>query len=251
MLFVSLTVVISVTYYFAVIRINTKSQDLKVSAAKQGMLSLADAVQSIAWSPGSYEISEFNDFGGKLKVEPAAKRLLMNLTGDSFYDVFFDSPIGRVGYELPPSEASNDNVFLRGDSRVVLNQSSSTMTQLHVSTGTTSPEITLSYRPLVGTAVDGSSQGRPTNTIRIYVINLNSSQTLNHQGSFRLKTECTNVTSNQRNYDFSYSVTSLTLSVSLDGTKGTVSLPISSNANGALVSLETVICNIKIQNGGV
>jgi hypothetical protein len=31
---------------------------------------------------------------------------------------------------------------------------------------------------------------------------------------------------------------------------GTVSLPISSNVNGALVNLETVACNIRIQSAG-
>lgn len=250
MLFVSLTVVISATYYFAVNRINTKSQDLKVSAAKQGMLSLEKTVQSIIWSPGSYETYEFDDFGGKLRVEPTAKRLLMNLTDASFYDVFFNSTIGKAVYELPSSDASNDKVFWKGDNRVVLNQSSSTMAQLHISTGSLSSEITLSYRPLVGSTVQGFSQEKPLNTIRIYVINLNSSQTLNLQGSFRLKADCANVTSAFRSYDFSYPIISLTLKVNLDGTNGTISLPVSSNVNGAFVSLETVICNVKIQNGG-
>jgi len=251
LLFVSLTVVVSATYYFAVSKINTKSQGLKVSAARQGMLSLESSIQFVSWSPGANEIYRFDDFGGKLSVEPTAKRLTMNLTGPSFYDVFFNSSIGKVVYELPPSEDSNDNVFLKGDSRVVLNQSSSSMTQLRISMGTRAPEITLSYRPLVGSTVTETSQEKPTNTIRVYVINLNSSQALNQQGGSRLKMTCTNVTSTWWNYDFSYLVTSLTLKVDLDGTSGLVSLPVSSNANGALVNLETVICNIKIQSGGV
>lgn len=250
MIFVSLTLVVSATYYFAVSKINTKSQDLKFSAAKQGMISLENSIRFITWSPGSYRMYKFDDFGGELMVEPTAKMLVMNLTDDSFYDVFFNSTIGKVAYELPPSEISNDNIYLMGDNRVVLNQSSSMMVQLRVSMGTSSPEITLSYRPLVGSTVTETSPGKPTNTVRIYIINLNSSQTLTHQGSFRLKTECTNVNSAWRNYDFSYPITSLTLKVNLDGTNGTVILPISCNADGALVNLETVICNIKIKNGG-
>jgi len=250
MLFVSLTLIVSVTYYFAVTKINVSSQGLKVSAAKQRMLSLEDTIQSILWSPGSYEIYEFEDLGGTFKVDPTAKRLVMNLTNDSFYDVFFNSSIGRVAYELPPSEDSNDYVFLKGDSRAVVNQSSSTMTQLYVSMGAASPEITLSYRPLAGSTVSELGNEKPTNSLRIYVINFNSSQTMTIQGKFRLKTTCINVTSAWKNYDFSYPLTAITLKVSFDGAVGMVSLPISSNVNGALVNLETVTCNIRIQSAG-
>jgi len=250
MLFVSLTLIVSATYYFAVTKINSSSQGLKVSAAKQRMLSLEDTIQSVVWSPGSYEILEFEDLGGTFKAEPTARRLVMNLTHDSFYDVFFNSSIGRVAYELPPSEDSNDYVFLRGDNRAVVNQSSSTMTQLYIKMGPTSPEITLSYRPLAGSTVAEAGNGKPTNHLRIYVVNLNSSQTMTMQGKLRLKTMCTNVTSSWRNYDFSYPLTAITLNVHLDGAIGTVSLPISSNESGALVNLETVTCNIRIQSAG-
>jgi len=250
MLFVSLTLIVSVTYYFAVTKINADSQGLKVSAVKQRMLSLEDTIQFITWSPGSYEIYEFEDLGGKFKVDPTAKRLVMNLTHDSFYDVFFNSSIGRAAYELPPSEDSNDYVFLRGDSRAVVNQTSSTMTQLYITMGTTSPEISLSYRPLVGSTVAELGNGKPTNSLRIYVINLNSSPTMTMQGKFSLKTMCVNVSSTWKNYDFSNPLTTITLRVSLDGTVGTVSVPISSNVDGALVNLETVICDIRIQSAG-
>jgi len=250
MLFVSLTLIVSATYYFAVTKINISSQGVKVSLAKQQMLSLEDTIQSVLWSPGSYEIYEFEDLGGTFKAEPTANRLVMNLTDDSFYDVFFNSSIGRVAYELPLSEDSNDYVFLRGDNRAVVNQSSSTMIQLYIRMGATSPEISLSYRPLAGSTVIEQGDGKPTNNVRIYVINLNSSKTMTMQGKFRLKTMCINVTSTWKNYDFSYSLTAIKLKVSLDGRVGTVSLPISSNEEGAIVKVETVTCNIKIQNAG-
>jgi len=250
MLFVSLTLIVSATYYFAVTKINISSQGVKVAAAKQRMLSLEDTIKSITWSPGSYEIYEFEDLGGTFKTEPTAKRLVMNLTDDSFYDVFFNSSIGRVAYELPASEDSDDYVFLRGDNRAVVNQSSSTMTQLYIKMGASSPEITLSYRPLAGSTVTEQGNGKPTNSLRIYVINLNSSKTMTMQGKFSLKAMCINVTSTWKNYDFPYPLTAIKLKVSLDGAVGTVSLPISSNANGTLVNLETVTCNIKIQSAG-
>jgi len=250
MLLVSLTLIVSVTYYFSVTKINISSQGVMVSAAKQRMLLLENTVQSITWSPWSYEIFDFDDFGGTFKADPTAKRLVMNLTDDSFYDVFFNSSIGKVAYELPSSEDSVDCIFLKGDGRAVVDQSSSTMTQLYIIMGAKSPEITLSYRPLVGSTISDQGNQKPTNSLRIYVINLNSSQTMTVQGKFRLKTICINVTSAWRNYDFSDPVTSLTLQVSLDGIVGTVSLPISSNTEGALVNLETVTCNVRIQSVG-
>jgi len=250
MLFVSLTLIVSATYYFAVTKINISSQGLKVSAAKQRMLFLEDTIQSILWSPGSCEIYEFEDLGGTFKTDPTAKRLVMNLTNDSFNEVFFNSSIGRVAYELPSSKDSNDYAFLKGDSRTVVNQSSSTMTQLYMTMGATAPEITLSYRPRAGSVVTEPDSGKPTNSLRIYVINLNSSQPLTMQGKFRLKTMCMNVTSTWKNYDFTNPLTAITLKVSLDGTVGTVSLPISSSVNGARVNLEAVTCNIRIQNVG-
>ena len=251
MLFVSLTLIVSATYYFAVMQININNQEVKVSAAKQRMLSLEKTIQSLAWSPGSYEIYEFEDLGGKLKTDATAKRLVMNLTDDSsFYDVFFNSSVGKVAYQLPTTEDTN-HVFLKGDNRVVVNQSSTTMTQLYMTMGETSPEITLSYRPLAGSAVTEQSGGKPTNRLRIYVVNLNSSETMTMQGKFRVKVACVNVTSTWENYDFSSPLTALTLKVSLDGVSGTVSLPITSNVNGALVDVETVVCNIKIQSAGV
>ncbi len=175
---------------------------------------------------------------------------MLNLTDDSsFYDVFFNSSIGKVVYELPPSE-TQDNLLLKGDSRVIVNQSSSTMTQLYISQGTEYYEITLSYRPLAGSTVTGSSNGKPVNNLRVYIISLSLSQNITRLGNFRLKVTCVNVTSNWRSYNFSDPVTSLSVKASLDGTNGEVSLPISSNSTGAIVNLETVTCNVKTEDVG-
>jgi len=250
MLFVSLTLLISATYYFSINRISAKSQALRVSGVEQEMLSLEKVVKFVAWSPGSYEIYEFGDFGGKFKVLPTAKRLVLNITDDSsFYDVFFNNSIGKVAYELPPSEAQ-DNFFLKGDSRVIVNQSSSTMAQLYISQGIEYYEITLSYRPLAGSTVTGSSNGKPANSLRIYIVNLNSSQSITRLGSFRLKASCVNVASRWRSYNFNSPITSLMVKADLDGVLGEVSLPISSNAQGAIVNLETVICSVKMEDVG-
>jgi hypothetical protein len=249
-LLVSLSLIISLTYYLAVSRINSKSQLLKVSAAKQGMLYLEDSIASVAWSPGSSQIYSFDDCGGKLRVEPQVKPLLINLTDNIFYEVIFNSSVGKTVYELPPSEYPADNLFLKGDSRVVINQSKFTMTQLYVSQGAESSEITLCYRPLASSTEVGSSGGKPVNSLRIYVISLNSSQNLTLQGNFYLEIACLNVTSSLRSYDFSYQINSLLVKVSFDGATGEVSLPISSNIEGALVNVEIVTCHIRLQRVG-
>jgi hypothetical protein len=246
-----MVLLISATYYFSVSRISTKTRALKVSGARQEMLSLERVVKFVAWSTGSYEIYEFGDFGGEFRVVPTAKRLVLNLTDNSsFYDVFFNSSIGKVVYRLPSSELQ-DNLFLKGDSRVIVNQSSSTMTQLYVSQGSEYYyEVTLSYRPLTGSVVTGSSGGKPVNSLRVYIVNLNSSQSITRLGNFRLKVTCVNVTSSWRSYNFSSPISSLTVKASLDGSLGEVSLPISSNSQGAVVNLETVICNVKMEDVG-
>lgn len=250
MLFVSLITLISVTYYFSISRISARSQELKASSVEQEMISLEKVAKFVAWSPGSYEIYEFGDFGGKFKVMPTAKSLMLNITDNSsFYDVFFNSSVGKATYELPLTE-TQDNIFLKGDRRAIVNQSSSTMTQLAISQGSEHYEITLSYRPLAGSTVTGESGGKPVNSLRIYIVSLNSSESITRLGSFRLKVSCVNVASSWRNYSFASPVTSLLVKANLDGVPGEVSLPISSNAQGAIVNLETVTCSLKMEDIG-
>jgi hypothetical protein len=249
-LFVSLVLLVTVTYYFSISRISAKSLELKVSGAEQEMISLEKIIKFVSWSPGSYQIYEFGDFGGKLRVLPAAKTLVLTITdGTSFQEVFFDHSVGEVLYELPPSD-SQENVFLTGDIRAVINQSSATMAQLYTSPGEENYEMALSYRPLAGATVTGSSNGKPVNSLRVYVISLDSSENITRSGSFRLKITCANVTSNWRTYDFSNSITSLLIKASLDDASGQVLLPISSNAQGAIVNLETITCSIKLEDAG-
>ena len=249
-LFVSLSFVVSLTYYFAVSKINNRSQLLKVSAAKQNMLYFEDSVTSVAWSPGSSQVYSFDDCGGKFRVEPEAKSLFINLTGNSFYDVVFNGSVGKAVYELPPSEFQADDLFLKGDRRVIVNQSTFTMSQLYIYEGTESPEITLCYRPLASSTQTGSDNGKPVNNLRIYVVSFNSSPNLILQGSFYLEIACLNVTSSPRTYNFSYAITSLLVKVDFDGVSGEVSLPVSSSAEGALVDLEIITCDIQLRRVG-
>jgi len=250
MLFVSLTVLVSATYYFSMTKIGTKASALRASGAEQEMLSLEKVIKFVVWSPGAHEIYEFGAYGGRLKVQPTANRLALNITDNSsFYEVFFDGSIGKVAYELSTTEPYDDVYFI-GDSRSIVNQSSSTMTQLGVSQGSENYEMTLSYRPQAGSTATGSSGGKPVNSIRIYVINLNSSQITARSASLRLKITCLNITSTWKSYDFTSPITYLLVKANLNGVTGQVSLPIASNELGATVTLETVVCNIKMEEVG-
>jgi hypothetical protein len=197
-------------------------------------------------------VFEFEDLGGKLLTDSAAKRLVMNLTDDlSYSDIFFNSSVGKIAYQLSSSEDASTDFYLRGDNRVVVNQTAATMVQLYLGAGAISPEIALSYRPLVGQSIAEQDGLKPTNRFRVYVLSLNYSETMTMQGKFNVKITCLNVTSTWRNYDFSSQLNALTVRASLDEKVGTVSLPISSNANGALVDLEVLICNISVKSAGV
>jgi hypothetical protein len=251
MLFVSLLILITATYYFSITRITAKTLALKTSGVEQEMLSLEKTIKFVSWSPGAYEIHEFGDFGGTFKVSPTANPLILNLTDNSsFYDVFYSSPVGKALYELASTEDVVEDMFLKGDNRAVVNQSSSTMTQLYTAQGAERYELTLSYRPLASITVTSSDGGQPVNSLRVYVISLNASESVAKMGTFRLKTGCLDVASTLRTYNFTSPLAQLTVRANLASVVNEVSLPISSNAQGAIVNLETIVCTVRIEDVG-
>lgn len=248
LLFFSLILLISLTYSLAVAKISARGNTLKASIAKQNMLGVDDAVRSVAWSFGASKIVYVEDAGGSLQTSPTARNLIINLTDEhSFYDIVFNSSIGKTVYELEPSGYSFSNEFIVGDDRVIANESKFTMTQLYLATGLDGQELTLSYRPSATVAVIGTGDGKPLNLIRMYIITLNSSSVLALQESFYLRVTATNVTTIARHYDFNQTIFSLLVKVVLEGVSGGAKLPISSGTQGAYVDLEIVICNIKLQ----
>lgn len=251
-LFASLIAIISVTYSFAIVKISARGALLKASVAKQNMQVLDDAVRSVAWSFGASKVVYMDDCGGIFQTEPTAKNLVINFTdGQSFYDVVFNSSVGKAFYKLEPSEFNYEGFYIRGDGRAIINQSSFTLTQLYVATGDDAKELTLCYRPSATVANIGTSNGKPLNLIRIYIVNLNSSQALLLREKFYLKMTGADVTTVTRQYEFNQSASSLALKAVLDETTSIVRLPISSNAEGAFVNLELVVSNIRIQKAEV
>lgn len=247
-LFASLIAIITLTYSFAIVKISARGALLKASVAKQNMQVLDDAVHSVAWSFGASEVVYMDDCGGIFQTEPTAKSLLINFTDEqSFYNIVFNSAVGKAFYELESSESNDYGLFIRGDDRAIINQSAFTMTQLYYAIGDDAKELTLCYRPSATAAPIGTSSGKPLNLIRISIINLNSSQNLMLREKFYLKATSVNVTTTTSQYTFNQSVSSLALKTVFGGTLSTVLLPISSNADGAVVNVEIVICNVKIQ----
>jgi len=251
-LFFSLIIIVSLTYSLAVARISAKGSSLKTSVAKQNMLILDDAVYSVAWSFGASKVVYMEDCGCLFQTQVTAKNLLLNLTDEtSFFSIIFNSPLGKAFYRLEASEYSFANPFIKGDNRVIVNASGSGMAQLFVETGEESRELAVCYRPSATVAVVGTSNGKPLNLIRVYVLNLNSSQNLQLRESFYLKVTAVNVTTITYQYDFNQSLSHLSLKAVFDGKSGVVKLPVESNAQGASVNLELVICNIKLQKAEV
>jgi len=244
--------VISATYSFAIVKISAKGAMLKASVAKQNMQTLDDAVRSVAWSQGASTVVYMDDCASIFQVSPTAKSLIINLTDNqTFHDVVFNSSLGKAFYKLEPSEYNYDNFFIRGDSKAIINESIYTMTQLYFSIGNDSKELTLCYRPSATAALIGMSSGKPLNLIRIYIINLNSSQNLMLAEKFYLKVTATSLTTVSRQYTFNSTISSLALKTIFDATLNTAWLPITSNPDGALLDLEIVVCNVKIQQPGV
>ena len=249
LLFGSLFAVISVTYYFAVSKVNANSQVLNISAAKQNMGTLEQAIQYVVWQPGSAKTCEFNDSGGTLKTLPTENLLTLNVTDGTFSEVIFNSSIGKVVYELPYSSSADTGLYLKGTSQVVENRSGATMAQLYIESGEEHPEIILQYRPIVSSITGGTENNKPVNNVRIYVVNLNASQNIALMGKLPIKISCVNTQTIVNSYDLAYFPASLTVQATLSESDAQISVPISSNENGTIINVELVISNTTIERG--
>jgi hypothetical protein len=138
-------------------------------------------------------------------------------------------------------------VFLEGDNRPIANQTGSTQSQVSIVRGVEHPEIHLSYRPVVCYSAAGLENGKQLNNIRIYVINLNSSTSIDSQGELPLRVECLDAQLTTKSYEFSSQPPNLTITASKEDSVGTVVIPLSSNAQGAIVNIELVVVNVAIE----
>ena len=247
-LFVSTLSIVSFTYYFSVEKVNSQGQTLKVSTAKESLISLNNEIISTLGQPGSSTTFDLIDSGGLLKIQPTSNVLTLSINDNSdIQETIFNTSIGKITYQLPYSSTSQTGLYLEGDSRTITNQSGSSTSQLCIANGAEHPEIQLHYRPTVTYAAAGLEDGKAVNNIRIYIVNLNSSMEISLQGELPLQISCKNTQLESKNYEVSNDVGNLALTSVLDGVRGSVSVPISSTTEGAIIHLETVVSNVSIQ----
>ena len=247
-LFVTMLGIVSITYYFSIEKVNAQSQTLKISTAKQDMLTFDDSVLSVLWQPGSARRFEFSDSGGTLRVQPSANLLTISVTdNESLSDTVFNGTAGQVKYELPYSQSLDTGFFLKGDSRTITNQSGSGITQLSIVRGDDHPAISLRYRPSASHATIGTENNKPVNNLRIYVVNMNSSETIELMGKIPLKISSLTTQISTTKYNLSYPLETLTLNSTIENENWQVSIPIESTVEGAIIQVEVVQCMVKIE----
>jgi hypothetical protein len=246
-LFVSTLGIVAFTYFFSSQRINLQSQTLKISEAKQGFISLDDAVTSTLGQSGSAGTVELGDYGGRTSIEPTSNPLTIEVSdGSGIEETIFNASIGRVVYELPSAGSSDAGVYLKGDSRVITNQSGVTPSQLCIVKGAEHEEIRLGYRPTVSCTSGGLEDEKIVNYIRVYIVNLNSSDALALMGKIPLVASCINTQLTTHTYTVDNQTVNVQLSATLNGSSGSVSVPVQSNDQGAVIHVEIVESQVSI-----
>ncbi len=247
-LFTSLLAVISATYSYAIVKIGSKGAQLSDSIASRNMQSLDDAIRAIAWSHSSSEVLSMQDCGGSFYVSPTSRHLALTISdGQSFTDMPFNGSIGRVFSSIPPSDLFDDGMYIRGDDRSLVNQTSSSITQLSVESRNEGKQIALSYRPSFTSAAIGFENDRPQNLIRINLVALSCSRIFLAEGQFNLRITSVNVSISRSSYQFNQSVSAVSLISALDGKSTYVSIPIDTSPAGTVVQLEIVVSRVDVQ----
>jgi len=249
-LLVSTLSIVSFTYYFSVEKVNSQGQTLKVSTAKQNLISLNNEIISTLGQPGSSTTFDLVDSGGLLKIQPTDNVLTLSINDSSdIQDTILNTSIGKIVYQLPYSSTSQTGLYLEGDSRTITNQSGASTSQLWIANGVEYQEIQLQYRPIVSYVATGTQDGKTINWVRIYIVNLNSSVEISFRGELPLQISCKDTQIKFENYNISNPVENFALTSVLNGVQSSVSVPISSTPQGAIIHLETVISNVSIQRG--
>lgn len=248
-IFVSLTLTVSSIYYLATVRVGAQRGDLKFTAAEEKMLELGSSIDAVAWSPSSSEVISFSNYGGSLRVEPGSRRLIIEVgIGSSTYTLL-NITTGSAVYEMPSSKGSKSGSYLKGDSRTVVNRSTSIMSQIYI-LGDEGEELIVGYRPLVSSSIGGLVDGRRINNIRVYIINLNASEELSLSGEFHMGVRCEGVSSSLHTYNAS-SVSSVSVAATLEGVYGSVLVPVESGPGGVQIRVEAVVCSVRLAGVGL
>jgi hypothetical protein len=240
-------IIVSLTYSFAVERIAARSRSLKVSMAREYIMNLDDDISSVIWRSSSSRTLDFEDCGGRLNVQPSANPLTIRIAdNNSIAETIFNSTVGWIFYELPYSETADTGLFLRGDGRSIANQSGSSMTQLFIREGAIHTEIVLKYRPTISYVATGTESNKTINSVRIFVVNLNSSQTIELMGQIPIKITCESIEDIVTSFSVTYQPDTLLVTAEFEDSNSQVSIPIASTSYGAIINVELVLCKIQI-----
>jgi hypothetical protein len=246
-LFVSTLGLISVTYFFAIEKVNAQSQIIKIVIAKQELLSLDQNILSVIWQPGSVRSVSISDSGGKINIQPLTGAITVSINDkQDLNQTVYNQTTGQVVYELPYSESPDTGLFLKGDSRPITNQTGSISTQLSIENGLQHPEIQLRYRPIISQTVT-DIEDRPVNNLRIYIINLNNSDSVSLYGEIPLRISCESIKITTETYSISYPIDILDITSVVNGISGQTYIPISSTSNGAIINVEIVQSDVVIE----
>jgi hypothetical protein len=214
--------------------------------------------QSISTNP-----TDFRDTDGSWKVKLTATKatdipfkLQVDLveykaTSDSGYsqvtDNIYNSAIGQIIYELPYIRDADFGFYLKGDSRALINQTGASMTQLSIQNGSRSAEIMLGYRPKLTYTITGIEDNHIVNDIRVYLVNLNVSQSVAMYGKVPLKISCQSAQITTNTYIVSSSINELTITSTMAQDEQTISVPISTSTEGAIIHVQLVISNLQLE----
>ena len=242
----SFTLLTVATYYFAMSSVNARAGRLNYTAVMQDMLMFEDSISSVAWSPSSSIVQSFKGYGGEFETKPELRDLVVNVTLGLTSEVVFNSSIGYVRYEMPNSDVGQADLYLVGGEEPVINQSFQSLAKMYIRINGDSQEIYLGYRPLAISFLDTSETG-VVNVVRIFIVNLNSSENLQFTGSFRLRVRCVNVTTEARDYNLTGEFSYAQVKATIEGKEGTVNLPLSSSVGFTVVRVETLVCNVEIE----
>ena len=238
-------ILIVTTYAFANSSINSKLGSIKVAAANEAMLALDRNMRSIAWSPGSSVIQVLYETGGMFQTQPDHHLVLINITLGTSQYIVFNSPTGQLQYDLPPSESNPINVYLRGDARSIINHSYANSAQLFTASGNSSQELRLTYRPLATMSIDATNSS--INVLRIYLINLNATSSIQSQGTKRIRLSSLNVTAQSYNYTLTENVSTAYVQAIDHERSDFVALPLVSRNNMTFVRVEVLICYLTLE----
>lgn len=247
----SFTIASTIAYTYSLKQMGNRKEYLKLFASEEKMLDLEEAVSDVVWSPGSIKTLALSDYGGQLRVEPDSNHLLINVTmGGSTYTIF-NSSTGRFIYELPSTVIGRYGSWIRGDDRAIVNRSASYQAQMSVEIGDENEELTARYRPLVASSLGDLVSDRRINNIRIYIVNLNGSESIESGGEFHVRVVGESVSTDIHSYDLDASATTVEIKAVLNGTERTVEVPLTAGTSGSTVRIEVVVGMVVIEGVSV